>query len=282
MLVTRRQFLISSAGTLTAAGAAAGIHTWRIEPHWLEIVSRPLPLQFLPAGLEGRTLALLTDLHVGPQVDDDYVLDVFGRVTALQPDYVVFVGDFITYDSPATADQLARVLEHVPHGRTASIATLGNHDYGPGWEDAAIADKVATVCRNSGLQILRNEVVTSGELQFVGLDDLWAHRFAPAKALAAFDASRASIALSHNPDTADRPGWESFNSWILSGHTHGGQCKPPFLPPPLLPVNNHQYTSGEFSLAGGRRMYISRGVGHLMRVRFNVRPEVTMFRLTAA
>src|SRR6185436_10010859 len=127
------------------------------EPHWLEIVSRPLPLRILPAGLEGRTLALLTDLHVGPQVDDDYIIDVLGRVAALQPDYVVFVGDFITYERPATADRLARVLEHVPHGRTASIATLGNHDYGPGWDNPGIADKVATVCRNSGLQILRNE-----------------------------------------------------------------------------------------------------------------------------
>jgi uncharacterized protein len=282
MPVTRRQFLIGSAGALAAAGAGAGMYTWRIEPHRLDIVTRPLPLQFLPGSLEGRTLALLTDLHVGPQVDDDYIIDVFDRVTTLQPDYVVFVGDLMSYESPATADQLARVLEHVPHGRVASIATLGNHDYGPGWEDKKIADKVATVCRNSGLQVLRNEILTLEQLQFVGFDDLWAQQFDPSKALAGFDARRASIALSHNPDTADRAGWGSFNSWILAGHTHGGQCKPPFLPPPLLPVRNRRYTSGEFSLAGGRQMYISRGVGHLTRVRFNVRPEVTRFRLTAA
>jgi predicted MPP superfamily phosphohydrolase len=281
MPVTRRQFLIRSAGALAAAGAAAGIHTWRIEPHWLEIVTRPLPLPFLPAGLEGRTLALLTDLHVGPRVDDDYIIDVFDRVNALQPDYVVFVGDFTSYDGPATADHLARVLEHVPHGRAGSVATLGNHDYGPGWRHPDVADKIAAVCRDSGLQVLRNEIVTLDQLQVVGLDDLWAEQFAPSKALAGFDASRPSIALSHNPDTADRAGWGSFNSWILSGHTHGGQCKPPFLPPPLLPVRNRRYTNGEFTLAGGRQMYISRGVGHLTRVRFNVRPEVTMFRLTA-
>jgi predicted MPP superfamily phosphohydrolase len=281
MPVTRRQFLIRSAGALAATGAGAGLYTWRIEPHRLEIVTRSLPLQFLPASLEGRTLALLTDLHVGPRVDDEYLIEVFGHVTALQPDYVVFVGDFISYESPATADQLARVLDHVPHGRVASIATLGNHDYGPGWEDRKIADKVTTVCRNSGLQVLRNEIVTLHQLQVVGLDDLWAQQFDPSKALAKFDARHASIALSHNPDTADRAGWGSFNSWILAGHTHGGQCKPPFLPPPLLPVRNRRYNSGEFSLAGGRQMYISRGVGHLTRVRFNVRPEVTMFRLTA-
>ena len=29
-----------------------------------------------------------------------------------------------------------------------------------------------------------------------------------------------------------------------------------------------------------RRLYINRGLGHLLRVRFNVRPEITVFRLT--
>jgi uncharacterized protein len=34
-------------------------------------------------------------------------------------------------------------------------------------------------------------------------------------------------------------------------------------------------------LADGRRLYINRGLGHLIRVRFNVRPEITLFRLRA-
>ena len=38
------------------------------------------------------------------------------------------------------------------------------------------------------------------------------------------------------PDTVDLPGWTGFRSWILSGHTHGGQCKSSFLPPPIVPV----------------------------------------------
>ena len=67
----------------------------------------------------------------------------------------------------------------------------------------------------------------------------------------------------------------------VAGHTHGGQCKPPFLAPPLLPVRNRHYSSGKIALSGGRRMYISRGVGHLMRVRFNARPEITVFKLVS-
>jgi predicted MPP superfamily phosphohydrolase len=69
---------------------------------------------------------------------------------------------------------------------------------------------------------------------------------------------------------------------VLAGHTHGGQCKPPFLPPPLLPVRNRRYTAGEFAVAPGRTLYINRGLGHLIQVRFNVRPELTLFTLERA
>jgi uncharacterized protein len=47
-------------------------------------------------------------------------------------------------------------------------------------------------------------------------------------------------------------------------------------------VRNKRYTCGEFDLGQGRRLYVNRGLGHLIRVRFNVRPEVTLFRLAPA
>jgi predicted MPP superfamily phosphohydrolase len=91
-----------------------------------------------------------------------------------------------------------------------------------------------------------------------------------------------TIVLSHNPDTADMPFWGAFDGWILAGHTHGGQCKPPFLRPPLLPVDNKSYIAGRYDLGGGRTMYINRGIGHLIQARFNARPEITVFSLTRA
>jgi predicted MPP superfamily phosphohydrolase len=80
----------------------------------------------------------------------------------------------------------------------------------------------------------------------------------------------------------DLDAWRGFEGWILAGPTHGGQCKPPFLPPPIVPVRNRRYTAGVFDLPGGRTLYVNRGVGHLFQVRFNVRPEVTVFTLQRA
>jgi predicted MPP superfamily phosphohydrolase len=48
-----------------------GIYAWRIEPHWVEVVERDLPIRRLPDALVGRTLAQISDLHVGKIVDPD-------------------------------------------------------------------------------------------------------------------------------------------------------------------------------------------------------------------
>ena len=273
--ITRRRLLKASA---LALAAGTGIYTWRIEPHWLEIVDHRLPLANLPRDLVGARLVQLSDLHIGPQVDDGYLRRCFQRVQEMAPEFVVYTGDLTNRDSQAI-EHARRMFPHLPRGTRGTFGVLGNHDFGARWAEPLLARQIAAVAANVGVQILRNEVAEVDGLHIVGLDDLWGGRFNPAVGLRALPSGAASVVLSHNPDTADLPGWDGYSGWILAGHTHGGQCKPPFLPPPLLPVTNRRYTSGEFELSGNRRMYINRGVGHLHRVRFNVRPEVTVFHL---
>jgi uncharacterized protein len=273
-----RRALLRTAGL---ASLGAGLYTWRVEPHWLEFTERRLPVRGLPADLAGKTLVQLTDLHVGPRVSDTFILDTFEGVRKRRPDFVVFTGDFTSYSADVVV-RSERVYRRVPLGRKATLGILGNHDYGPNWSHPEVALAIAGMLQNHGVTILRNQVLEFGGLQFVGLDDLWANQFLPAEAFREYDPASAAIALSHNPDTVDLDGWAPFEGWILSGHTHGGQCKPPFLPPPLLPVKNRTYTAGAFSLPASRTMFISRGVGHLLEVRFNVRPEVPVFTMVRA
>ncbi len=278
-MISRRRFLAAAIG---ATPVATVLYTLMVEPHWLAITKPTLTLPMLPRELEGCTLAQLTDLHVGPEVSDEYIIHCFKRVTALRPDFVVYTGDWITYREYAQITQLERVLQFAPLGRLATIGVLGNHDYGYGWHMQEVAEQVASVARNAGITMLRNESLTVHGLQFVGLDDFWSPNFNPRPVLESSAAASASIILCHNPDAADRPVWTDVRGWILAGHTHGGQCKPPFLPPPLIPVRNPRYTSGAFQLSDGRTMYISRGVGHLLKARFNARPEIPLFQLHRA
>jgi predicted MPP superfamily phosphohydrolase len=277
-MVSRRQFI---AGIL-AAPALAGLYAWRVEPTWAEFVRRDLPIRNLPAGLAGRSLVHLSDIHIGPQVDDDYLIDVFARVRALSPDLVVHTGDLVTYRGAETIEQARKVVSTFPRGQLGTFAILGNHDYGEAWSEPAVAQEISRLLSDAGCLVLRNQAAEVAGLTVIGLDDTWAGRFAPRVALRSLRADQPVIALSHNPDTCDQPGWDGFQGWILAGHTHGGQCKPPFLPPPMLPVKNRRYAAGAYDLTGGRQLYINRGLGHLLRARFDVRPEVTVFRLIPA
>jgi len=276
--MTRRRMLRLSAYGLGVAASVTGLYTWGIEPHWVEVVERSLPVKNLPDALVNARCVQLSDLHIGPQVDDGYLRSCFDTVNALAPHIVVYTGDFMTHSSDFR-ERAQRIFPHLPRGTRGTFGVLGNHDYGPNWQGLNIADDIARFAVHSGVRILRNEIAEVDGLQIVGLDDLWAGRFDVALGLKALNAERPAIALSHNPDSVDLTGWERFTGWILSGHTHGGQCKAPFLPPPLLPVLNRRYVAGEYDLPGNRRLYISRGLGHLMHVRFNVRPEITAFRL---
>jgi len=219
--ISRRRFLQGAAAT-GGVGLATGFYTWRVEPHWLQIVERDLPVAHLPAGLEGVRLAQLSDLHIGPDVDDSYMLEVFARVRAIAPELVVYTGDFISYDTNIF-EHARRMISELPTGKRATFGVLGNHDYGHGWSQSEVADAVATSAQSAGVQILRNQIGSVDGLQVIGIDDAWSGRINVAAALANWDATRAAIALSHNPDSADRTDWGNYAGWILSGHTHGGQ-----------------------------------------------------------
>jgi predicted MPP superfamily phosphohydrolase len=277
--LTRRRFLLASATTAAAVGA----YTWRIEPHWVSVVRRDMPVRNLPSEMAGRTVAQISDIHVCPYVDHDYLDDCLRTVSAAQPDLVVVTGDFMSQGSaPERLDDVARVFENLAMPPLGCFATFGNHDYGERWANMTIAEKLEKRLAGLGITVLRNTSRVVNGLRLAGVDDLWSPNFRPKEVLSTLTAEEPTVVLCHNPDAVDRNVWGDFRGWILSGHTHGGQCKPPFLPPPMLPVNNKRWTSGEFDLGDGRMLYINRGLGHLWRVRFNVRPEVTLFTLARA
>jgi predicted MPP superfamily phosphohydrolase len=278
--MNRRQFVKGTAAALAAAGVGSVGYAIGIEPHWLEVVEQDLPIDNLPDSLAGKRLIQLSDLHVGPRVSDEYLARSLDRVRSVDAAIVVVTGDFISVvpDMESLFARLRSVLSHLPKGRVATLGILGNHDYGIGWRDPNVAARVVAEAERAGMRILRNETASVGRLDVLGIDDLWSGRADPAPALRSRQGA-AQLTLVHNPDAADRLPWQDYRGWMLAGHTHGGQCKPPFLPPPLLPVENRRYVAGVTPVDARRTLYISRGIGHLIRARFNVRPEITVFTM---
>ena len=280
--MSRRKFIKRTFFGTLGIGLLTGLYTWQIEPFWLEFVKKKMPISNLPDNLVGKTLMQISDIHVGNRFDYGYIIDSFKKAQKLNPDFVVYTGDYISYESEEQFKQLEEVLKHTVKGKIGTVGILGNHDYGKNWAEQEIADKISSQLTSAGIQVLKNTQTEIEGLNIIGFDDYWALNFAPEKVMNTYDDSKANLLLCHNPDVCDLDVWNGYKGWILSGHTHGGQCKPPFLKAPMLPVKNKKYSQGEIDLEDGRTLYVNRAVGHLWQVRFNVRPEITIFKLDKA
>lgn len=276
----RRKFIKSTFLGLTGIGLFSGLYAWQVEPFWLDFVKVKMPIKNLPKDLVGKTLMQISDIHIGNRFDYHFIINSFKKATDFNPDFVVYTGDYVsTYKDEVQYDKLDETLKNIVKGKIATIGILGNHDYGKNWSQINVADKISEMLKTNGIRLLRNESFEINGLNFIGFDDFWGLNFNPEKAMTGFENNKANIVLCHNPDVCDLDIWGEYDSWILSGHTHGGQVKPPFLPPPMLPVKNTNYSSGQIELSNNRTLYINRALGHLWQVRFNVRPEITIFEL---
>jgi predicted MPP superfamily phosphohydrolase len=69
---------------------------------------------------------------------------------------------------------------------------------------------------------------------------------------------------------------------MLSGHTHGGQVRLPFVGALDLPPGGRKYIEGLFRL-GSMQLYVNRGIGTIgVPFRFDCPPELTSFTLHSA
>lgn len=275
---TRRNFLRGVGGGVAFAG---GMYGWAtvIEPHWVQVNDQTLSLVGLPESLNGKTLVQISDLHIG-STDEAYLMSTIDAVNTLGGDIIVVTGDIIDHFFPNATDAVGRIFSAMNPGKIATLGCLGNHDYGRRWSEITVADNVTGAMSDCGVGMLRDQRVDVDGLLFYGIDDLWGPKFHAAGVMQDADADRDAVCLCHNPDVCDRRVWSNFRGVVLSGHTHGGQCKPPWMRPPRLPVQNRRYSAGFYDVGSSRTLYINRGLGYGFRARFNCRPEVTRFTLT--
>ena len=276
--MTRKKFL-KRIFQLSVIGTLPFLYSWQIEPFWIEFVKKKLPIKNLPEKLKGKTLMQISDLHVGNRFDWNFLIESFQKAQQFNPDFVVYTGDFVNHGTEEDLKNLKKVMENAVFGKLGTFGILGNHDYGKSWKNLESSQKISDILQSFGITMLNNEQKECEDLNFIGFEDLWSPNFDPMKVMKDYDSSKANLVLCHNPDVCDKDVWNGYQGWILSGHTHGGQCRIPGIVTPILPVKNKKYISGEIDLGDGRILYINRAIGHSFQVRFMVRPEITVFTL---
>lgn len=277
--LTRRHFLVGSGAT--AAGLA--LYSGEIARHEIDIVRRTIYIQSLPTAFRGYTIAQLSDIHLVEYTEPLFLERVVRHTNALNPDLVLLTGDFVTrgaltfLDSSTSAHRCAEILTAL----TAPLryAVLGNHDvtFGAPLVIEALTAHGTPVLVNQNLPI----DLKGDRLWLAGLAD--AATSTPDLNLAIPANPKAPVILmAHEPDYADtviRHPRGPLVDLMLSGHSHGGQVRLPFLDALVVPPMGEKYVEGHFRL-NRMQLYVNRGIGTVgIPVRLNCPPEITLFTL---
>jgi predicted MPP superfamily phosphohydrolase len=258
------------------AAPAVDAFTWA--PRRVQVSRYDLPVAGLPAPLAGLRVAQVTDVHLydGLHPAAQRTMEL---VADERPDVVLLTGDLC--ESTSQLRELQPMVAAC-RGRLATVALMGN------WEHQVRIRPVdlARTCERAGAELLLNtaHLVSAGgaTLALVGLDD--PQRGVPdlSQALAYVPRHAVQVWAFHAPGYAqglDR-GLEP-PALMLSGHTHGGQVRPPLLPP-ITPPGSGRFVQGWYRDTLGP-LYVSRGIGTSgIRARLLCPPELPIFTLRRA
>lgn len=234
----------------------------------------------LPEALNGFRIAQLSDLHIGPVFNRQWLADVVARTDSLNPDLIVITGDVVDGSPSRLAEEVAPLADL--KARNGVILTLGNHEYYSG------VQQWMPVFQKLGLKVLANENtqirVKGTPLAIAGVTDAKALDWGmeapdPVKALSGLSNDMIKIMLSHRPSLAPESA-KAGASLQLSGHTHGGLVLPLT---PLVAAFNGGYVSGMYAV-DGMPLYVSNGSGLWggTPLRLFVPSEITLITLTGA
>jgi predicted MPP superfamily phosphohydrolase len=263
-----------------AAAGALGAYAFLVEPRWLQLTRTRIHVRGLHPALEGFTLALLTDLHAG----DGTPLSLIRRACRLamgeQPDLIAVTGDLVADDAPGFREVLDAVQGlAAPYG---VYAVPGNHDH-----EVGIGRFRRDLAEQEALRDLTNraEVLDVDGARFcvAGVDDLSSGQ-PDLGVLPPPEERDFTLLLAHDPDQAERVRRVCDRvDLIVSGHTHGGQVRLPFVGALRNPAQHDDLYEEGLRRRPWTQVYTSRGVGTVhIPVRFLCRPEVAMLTLTGA
>ncbi|TNB56054.1 metallophosphoesterase [Campylobacter helveticus] len=199
-------------------------------------------------------IAMLTDIHLGKNLHENFLSDIIEKVNSKNVDMVVIVGDLVDTNPNDLKPYISKLNDL--KSSYGTFYALGNHEY-----YHRINEVLELLKTQTNMKILVNDAIDLGFANIAGVGDLAGLRkgiLAPdlARAKVDLNLSKPSILLAHQPKTALLYDVSDFDL-ILSGHTHGGQV----FPFALLVKLQQGFVSGLYVLSEKTQLFVSRGAG---------------------
>lgn len=228
---------------------------------------------------DGLRVAVISDLHIGVYKKPEFLRRVVEEVNKLNPELVLIAGDVI-YD-PDPIEMEGDLLKELGNLKGKVLAVTGNHDSkNPGYIET---EEVRRALRKFGVQVIDNEkfVYESGakKMNIFGLSDLMENKY-ELKILNDLNLAEDNLILAHNPDASYfiDPAELSEKVFMVSGHTHGGQIRLPWIYKYVIP-SEFGFDRGWYRV-GNINVLVSSGLGEtLLPMRLGITPEIILLKL---
>lgn len=281
-IMNRRSFLKKLIGsTLTLLGISGGTYYYarNIEPGLLTIKQESIASTKIPSSFHNIKIVQFSDTHIGFHYTLDQFQELTEKINQLKPDIIVFTGDLV--DAPDDYKWDNRIIYllkslQAPYGK---FWVFGNHDHG-GYG----TEIVQSVMNEANFTLLKNShqviEIDHDRIILAGIDDVILGQPDLQKAIENTNPELLTILLAHEPDFADKT--VNFPVDVqLSGHSHGGQVRLPFIGHLYTPTYAEKYVDGKYMFeTSGLHLFVSRGIGTTrLPYRFLCVPEISLYTL---
>ncbi len=250
-----------------------------VEPYlMLNVKSLDVAVKNFPKGFENIKIAVVGDIHFGRGFLEDWRMKrIVDAINAQSPDIVIFLGDYTNgyfYQTSASSEKIIKNFSAIK-ASIGKFGIFGNHDINFG------KDEIENYLRRAGIVPICNsnaKVSTKyGDFYIAAINDAQTSSYSYRAALNGIASDVPMIFLSHIPDIArELPKQVDL---MLSGHTHGGQIRLPFIGH-MMPLRTPRSIVAGLNEFNGHKVFTTMGLGvSRFPIRFLCPPEFTILRI---
>jgi len=224
-------------------------------------------------------IVVISDLHLGVYKGSIFLQRVVKKINKINPDIVLIAGD-LTFE--IKRKDLYAKFSSLKKIKAPVYTVLGNHDF---HNKLNITDDLKKVLNNFKITLIDNKIkkikVKNNLITLIGLE-CFSNGSIDYSLLKEVGDNDISIVLTHNPDlVCDFPRNNKIDL-VISGHTHGGQIRIPFLYKKVMKKTiamRYSFNTGFYNI-NNTKVFVSSGLGEvILPMRFLIPPEISVLEI---
>jgi hypothetical protein len=242
----------------------------------------------IPTSFHGVKIVHISDIHYGRTINEKRLKHIVEEINKLKPNIVVLTGDLIDKDTKLNSNIKDIIVNNLKDIDTTlgKYAIYGNHDYAFSEYPTIIEESGFTLLKNSydliyndsyepifigGVDsLLKGNPDINSIMDYYNIEEETEEKVLP----------NYKIILLHEPDYFNEFKDKNNISLVLSGHSHNGQIRIPFIGG-LKKVKGAKIYNELYYKINDTDLYISSGIGtSTINLRLFNRPSINLYRLT--